>query len=91
MAGPARPSRNRPTRPYCGAHIDVVSALERLRTVLERAAAATDELLATVNRLNERIAKLEVRLSLYAALLGACAGIAGWILGALVVQWLSKS
>lgn len=76
--------------PYCDGHVDLVAAVERCSTILDRAVAATDALVEKVQLLAERVARLETRLSLYAALLGTCAGAGGWILGALVAQWIFK-
>ena len=75
---------------YCDGHVDLVAAVERCSVILNRAAGATDVLVEKVQHLAERVARLETRLSLYAALLGMCAGAGGWILGALVAQWISK-
>ena len=74
----------------CPEHVKLVAAVERMRAILERCAAGTDEMICTVRTLAERIARLETRVSLYAGILGACAGIAGWVVGALVVHWISK-
>jgi len=75
---------------YCDGHVDLVTAVERCSTILDRAAGATDALVEKVQHLAERVARLETRLSLYAALLGTCAGAGGWILGALVAHWISE-
>ena len=74
----------------CPAHVDLVASIERMRAILERCATGTDAMVCTLRSLTERIARLETRVSLYAGILGACAGVAGWVLGALLVHWISN-